>query len=327
MSLFDKIFNKKNNEIPRLETNQSFPVTGSSPTKNSSDYFKEISFVKLEHSFIPSNLLTQEIKNYESIKILCPNTNDDLFEIFLGQKIPMETIPSLINEANKYKQKFWDFEKLLLHFALQQVENKEYALADQCLKYLLEIGSKSIQVIELFLRIYFLENNQQGKQRLHDLIVTELSNQKTFYYRKKLNQLILQYSDRLFSRDEIWFLYNAQLSKIEKLDECSAIYELMGNMMLSDGNPIDAVYKYIVSYCTEAQYMFFMDTALNSDNYKKYKTNDFVKNHLKKLIKKAKFENKGKEIISLVEKYMIDLPKIDLIKLKEEVGQILEVNT
>ena len=319
MNILKNIFSKKK------------PVSSSNNIKNSNvekkksntNVLDNLDFVKVDLSFIPTDLIPQKLLETSREKLLTTKNDEDYLQIFLNQKVPMNKIASLISDTTKFKMNFWTFEREFQNFIIGQLEKKNYQLAEKCANYLLKIGSSSIKTFELIIQTYFLNDNDDGKLLIKNLIIEELSKEKTFLPRNQMNKLLFHSINRLFSNDEIWKLFNKELMEIDSFDEHSVIYEVMGDIILSEGKYLDALYKYILSYCKQTQYLYFLDTSLNSNNFEKYKSNSVIRSHLRKFIKKTNFEKKEKEVISLVETYLINLPKLDLISLGGELKDLL----
>lgn len=321
MKLFGKIFS--NNKVNDPNSPKVFNKQNSHKNIPVKSVIDELDFIKVDLSFIPINLIPQKLNTRSKEKLIITQHDEDYFKYFLDKKIPIEKIAPLIHQVTEFKQNFWEFEKDFQDFIDEQIKNRNYKLAESCADYLFKLGSTSIKTFEIIIQIYSINENLDGKNFIKNLINEELSKKETLYPRNQLNKLIFHSNVRLFSNNEIWKLFNKQISIIDKLDEHSVIYEVMGDIILSERKSLDALYKYIISYCTFSQYIYLLDTSLNSNEFEKHKTNDVIRGHLKKYIKRTKFENKDKAIISLVEKYLINLPKIDLINLGEELKNIL----
>ena len=151
--------------------------------------------MKNDISFIPEKLMTEELKVASERKIEYPYITGDpkvINKLKLGET---KTIHSeFFKQRLQYKQNFWSFEDELLDFAKKQFELKNLELAEQCFKYLVNIGSKSAKVKEYLVKIYKKTGDKRGLSWIKYKINNQLNEPEDFHNQKvKLGKLIEKY--------------------------------------------------------------------------------------------------------------------------------------
>lgn len=151
--------------------------------------------MKNDISFIPEKLLPDELKIASEKKIEYPYVTSDIRHINKLKQGEVKSSGSEFWEQRiQYKQNFWSFEDKLLEFAKVQFDLKEFDLAEQCFRYLVNIGSKSAKVKEYLVRIYRKKSDNKGLNWVKQKISNQLNEPEDFHnQRMKLLKLKEKY--------------------------------------------------------------------------------------------------------------------------------------
>ena len=249
--------------------------------------------------------------------------NSDMDKIIEESK-DISQIKQKLDEKNNALNNLWEKETELLKIGNDNFDNENYSEAEKSFKELIEIGSKRTVVKEMLIKIYKKQNNDNGISWIKSKIEEQLNDPIDYHYEKsKLNRLKLKYASDLYTDDEIWSSFQKQLSVTNDFRQHSSIRELMTEILLKEKRNKDAVYTIILAYRDEAMSSYLMDTQLNSENYKRYYSKDYIIGKIKKVVKKSKYEQIINEIAELTLKQIIKLPKDNMKELKTELNNLL----
>jgi len=262
--------------------------------------------------------------NSENKKTTDPyKINSDLDKI-IDESKDISQIKQKIEERSSALNNFWERETELLKIGNQHFESENYSEAEKVFKQLIEAGSKRSDVKEMLIQIYKKMNDNNGISWIKSKIEEQLNDPIDYHYEKsKLNRLKLKYASDLYTNDEIWSSFQKQLSVTNDFRQHSSIRELMTEILLKEKRNKDAVYTIILAYRDEAMSSYLMDTQLNSENYKRYYAKDYIIGRIKKVVKKAKYEQSIEEIAELTLKQIVKLPKDNMQELKTELNNLL----
>lgn len=257
-------------------------------------------------------------------EILDPYKINFNFNKIIEESKDISQIKQKLDEKSNALNNLWAKETELLKIGNEHFKNQRYTEAEKVFKKLIEIGSKRTDVKEMLIKIYKNQKDDNGISWIKSKIEEQLDDPKDYHYEKsKLNKLKLEYASDLYTNDEIWSSFQKQLSATNDFRQHSGIRVLMSDILLKEKRNKDAVYTIILSYRDEAMSSYLMDTQLNSENYKRYYSKDYIIGRIKKVVKKAKYEKIIEEIAELTLKQIIQLPKDNLQELKTELNNLL----
>lgn len=264
------------------------------------------------------------IRNTENKKTIDPyKINSDLDKI-IDESKDISQIKKKIEVRSSALNNFCEREIELLKIGNQHFESENYSEAEKVFKQLIEAGSKRSNVKEMLIQIYKKMNDHNGISWIKSKIEEQLNNPIDYHYEKsKLNKLKIKYASDLYTNDEIWASFQKQLSNTKDFIQHAKIRDSMTEILLKEKRFKDAVYTSILAYRDEATGSYLMDTQLNSENYKRYFSKDYVAGRIKRVIKKAKYEKLLNSISELALKQIIKIPKDNMQELKTELNDLL----
>lgn len=246
------------------------------------------------------------------------------FDKIIEKSKDISQIKQKLDEKNNALNNLWEKETEFLRIGNELFENKNYIEAEKLFKQLIEIGSKRSDVKEILIKVYKNQNDDGGISWIKSKIEEQLNDPVDYHYEKsKLNKLKMKYASDLYTNDEIWSSFQKQLSATNDFRQHSIIRVLMSEILLQEKRNKDAVYTIILSYRDEAMSSYLMDTQLNSENYKRYYSKDYIIGRIKKVVKKANYEKIIDDIAEITLKQIMKLPNDDTQELKTELNNLL----
>jgi lipopolysaccharide biosynthesis regulator YciM len=265
-----------------------------------------------------SNRYSEKEKEVDPYKV---NSN---FDNIIKESKDISVIKNKLYERNDALNKLWEKETELLNIGNEYYKNQNYSEAEKAFKQLIEIGSKRAVAKEMLIKVYKAQNDKNGISWIKEKIEEQLNDPVDYHYEKsKLNKLKLKYSSDLYTNDEIWSSFQKQLSSTKDFNQYARIRELMTEILLKEKKYKDAVYTIILAYRDEATGFFLMDIQLNSENYKRYFTKEYITGRIKRVVKKAKYEKLLDDIAEISLKQIINIPKDNMQELKSELSDLL----
>lgn len=250
--------------------------------------------------------------------------NSDLDKI-LNESKDLSEIKQKIQERNNVLNNFWEKESELLKVGNEYFENKNYTEAAKIFKQLIETGSKRTDIKEKLISIYKIQNEIDGINWIKIKIEEQLNDPIDYHYEKsKLNKLKLKYFSNLYTNDEIWYSFQKLLSNTNDFNQHAKIRELMTEILLKEKRYKDAVYTILLALRDEATGSYLMDIQLNSENYKRYFSKEYIISRIKRTVKKAKYEKLLDKISDLTLRHIIKIPKDNMQVLKSELSELLK---
>lgn len=264
------------------------------------------------------------IKKSENKKTIDPyKINTDLDKI-INESEDISQIKQKIEERTNALNNFWEKENEFIKIGNKHFESENYSEAEKVFKQLIEAGSKRSDVKEMLIQIYKMKNDNNGISWIKNKIEEQLNDPVDYHYEKsKLNKLKIKYSSELYTNDEIWSSFQKQLASIKDFNQQARIRELMTEILLKEKKYKDAVYTIILSYRDEVTGSYLMDIQLNSENYKRYFTKEYIIGRIKRVVKKAKYEKLLDDISEITLKQIINIPKDNMQELKSELNDLL----
>ena len=265
-----------------------------------------------------SNRYSEKEKEVDPYKV---NSN---FDNIIKESKDISVIKNKLYERNDALNKLWEKETELLNVGNEYYKNQNYSEAEKAFKQLIEIGSKRTVAKEMLIKVYKAQNDKNGISWIKEKIEEQLNDPVDYHYEKsKLNKLKLKYSSDLYTNDEIWSGFQKQLSSTKDFNQYARIRELMTEILLKEKRYKDAVYTIILAYRDEATGFYLMDIQLNSENYKRYFTKEYITGRIKRVVKKAKYEKLLDDIAEISLKQIINIPKDNMQELKSELSDLL----
>jgi hypothetical protein len=250
-------------------------------------------------------------------------SNSDLKKL-INESDDFEEIKKKIQENSKVQNDFWKKEDELLNRGNECFYKQEYKEAENIFRQLVEIGSKRSDVKEILIKVFKINNDKDGIIWIKNKIEEQLNDPIDYHYEKsKLNKLKIKYSSDLYSNDELWASFQKQLSNTNDFNQHSSIRSLMTEILLKEKKYKDAIFTILMSYRDEAIASYLMDINLNSENYKRYFSKDYISGRIKRTVKKAKYEKLLDSISELALKQIIKIPNDDMRELKKELVNLL----
>jgi lipopolysaccharide biosynthesis regulator YciM len=260
----------------------------------------------------------------EKNKLSNPYESNSELKKLINDSDDFDRMKTKIQENSKAQNNFWKKEDELLNRGNEYFDKQKYKEAENIFRQLVEIGSKRSDVKETLIKIFRINNDKDGITWIKNKIEEQLNDPIDYHYEKsKLNKLKIKYSSDLYTNDELWGSFQKQLLNTNDFNQHSSIRSLMTEILLKEKNYKDAVFTILMSYRDEAFASYLMDTKLNSENYKRYFSKEYISGRIKRTVKKAKYEKLLNSISDLALKQIIKIPKDDMRELKIELVNLL----
>ncbi len=114
-------------------------------------------------SFLPKELISAELREASMARIEYPYIHNNIFtDDLLIMDSELSKNAAFVQSRNQFRQNFWEFEDKLLILADNLYEEGNSDLAENCYRYLMDIGSKLAHVKERLILIYLENKNKIG---------------------------------------------------------------------------------------------------------------------------------------------------------------------
>ncbi|GJQ62218.1 MAG: hypothetical protein SCALA702_12710 [Melioribacteraceae bacterium] len=118
--------------------------------------------MKVDVSFIPGNLLPQELKDAADQKIEYPYTEAGFIEKTENVLEKSDRTAIFVNNRRRFRENYAKFEENLFDFAREMFRQRNFDLAEKSFRYLVELGSLKAASKEYLLKIYIKQKNTDG---------------------------------------------------------------------------------------------------------------------------------------------------------------------
>ncbi len=124
-------------------------------------------------SFIPDELITEELRQVTTQKIEYPYSSSQMFSNNAVAVNPVSRKNNrFITNRMRFRENYKKFELEMFNLARELYRKKDYHLAGKCFRYLVEVGSKQVSSKEYLLKTYIKLRDGQGikwiKKRLEN---------------------------------------------------------------------------------------------------------------------------------------------------------------
>lgn len=101
----------------------------------------------------------------------------------------------------------------------------------------------------------------------------------------------------------------------------------MSKFLLQEGNYVEAVHNYILSFVAEAQYCFILDKGLNINHFNRYVDINFIKGKMIGILKKTNYQQYCDKIGDLLFTYLSQFPNANYKELKKGLSEVFNQTT
>ena len=146
-----------------------------------SENFLQQYLMSIDLSFIPEDILTDEIIESAQRPIIYPYDNS-LEDKILQDYFNLSEQAYLMKKLGEYKSNYSHLELLLLSKAGKLYKDKRFDVAENIYKFLVEdYGSKLFQVVDQLFKIYKKMKNQDGYSHIARIVENTLDSPKIYH--------------------------------------------------------------------------------------------------------------------------------------------------
>jgi len=145
-------------------------------------------------SFIPGNLLPQELKEAAERKIEYPYSDVSVDELVEQNVHKSDRTALFVNNRKRFRENYRVFEENLFIFARDMFRQRKFDIAEKSFRYLVELGSLKAASKEYLLKIYIKQKNTVGIKWIKKRIQIQLSQPYSLAAeRRKLKRILGKY--------------------------------------------------------------------------------------------------------------------------------------